>query len=217
MTNLKYKLDGDRKVSIEYDGKEMFREIKEDENGKYFNPPNFLNKRGATRFLFRHRVYDAYQSIMNGDADVIYMSDVDILTCRFYLDRDIGDKIRNDFINTISDLTPDRFFYYIMYPGSFGGLYVADDLTIGSGLLRDKPVKKFRSDQEAIDVINKICNAGVKLGSMSDEEFSSKEKELCKDPIYSTAIMLLDFSGESPNINENHLKIYQSIIYKEER
>lgn len=210
MTNLNFEvieIDGEKSIRIHHIDQDLIKNILKDEYGhEYFTVPNYFNGPGKTVFMCRP--YDAYKTVMAGDGDMAVINGPHLVTVRYYLDRDIGSDIRNKFLKYCG-FKEENFFYYIRISSNFCDMFIAEDLSLGSNLLSNySPYKKFKSDDEARALINKIIAVGESFANMDDKTFEKEYNE--KDPIHKIALMLINTEKTPYKFDKSRLHISQS-------
>ena len=210
MTNLNFEvieIGGEKGIRIHHINQDLIRNILKDEYGhEYFTVPNYFN--GPDKTVFICRPYDAYKTVMAGDGDIAIINGPHSVSVRYYLDRDIGSDIRNKFLECC-DFKEENFFYYIRISSTFCNMFIAEDLSLGSNLLSNYiPYKKFKSDDEARALINKIVTVGESFVNMDDKTFEKEYNE--KDPIHKIALMLINTEETPYKFDKSRLHISQS-------
>ena len=160
---------GQKMARISCKGREYDTIVQNDEYGEYIVVPNYLNSRSEGFFWsnisFNRRIKDAVETIRNGDGDVLSVTNLLTSTdsVHYYLDRDVGESLRNKFIKGWED---SEFNTLVFRNGSMCGSYLTEDGHLIPTLLFDSDIDErfktkeniryFESEEEAEQVIQEI-------------------------------------------------------------
>lgn len=187
--------------------------IQHDEYGEYLMVPNYLNpSKSIFAEDFTRRIKDAVESIKNGDGDCIEMSSslYHSIFLHYYLDREVGEKLRQKSIEGFKDA---KFETYIRCSGSFGGFFLSEGDKLSSvAFSKDDKRMIFDSDEEALKEIEKIYSEAEKIISeRSYEKESFPESELERTAFFFIRDERNDETGEECIYVHKSLEVAQDI------
>lgn len=192
------------------------------EYGEYIVVPNYLRKGNSLEDeFFTYRPKDFVESVKNGDADVMDVSDFFVHTehALYFLDREIGEKLRQKSIEGLKD---SEFDIAIFKSGSFGGMFLTESNRLCSTILFNSVDEKFKtnekiryfySEEEAETAIEEIYRGSEELINHynSDENFKISDEQL-----HSASFYLISETKENVMYVNKSLIIRQMPKKKEE-
>jgi len=217
MTNLKFEICDDmtkkknKKVKVFYKDQEIYTRIRKKNGVEYFSVPNYLSPFSSD---FNNRLKDALDTVKNGDGDSIsirciepYIEFLEV-TVSYYLDRNVGEVIRQKTIDEYKNF----FFSYYIYFDEYILAYLTEKEMFHNSRLHyhvNVPIidarMYFESEKEAMRKIEEIYTETEKLilnGNFDD--ISS-----LKTPLERSASIFVDINNQQEPYVVKALRIGQ--------